>query len=65
MRQFIGSQRLEQGQHKTALRGAYEIIGIIYAVRYALKADDFTEAISTKELIELRACYASKYRHRF
>jgi len=47
------------------LRGGYKIIGIIYAVRYTLKTDDFTEGISTKELIELRACYASKYRHRF
>jgi len=61
MRQFPGSQRLKQGQNKTALRGCYPIIGIVYAVRYPFKTDDFTEAISAKKLIELRACYRSKY----
>ena len=63
MRQLIGSQRLKQSQNKTALRGGDPVIGIVYAVRYPLKTNYFTEGISTKELIELRACDASKYRH--
>lgn len=63
MRQLIGSQRLKQGQHKAALSGGHKIIGIVYAVRYTLEIDDFAEGISTKKLIELRACDASKYRH--
>lgn len=63
MRQIIDRQRLKQGQHKAALSGGNEVIGIVYAVRYTLEIDDFAEGISTKKLIELRACNASKYRH--